>query len=140
MELKDFVRESLKQIVEGVSEAQEPIRRLGGYVNPTVRPKGTNEAHFGEFLPSGQQVLLVDFDVAVTINEQTGTHAQAKLQVASFLSLGAGGNSGDAQQTTQRMKFKVPLALPLDSEATRQTQELRSQEDSQRVDFPTHPD
>lgn len=140
MELKDFVCESLKQIVEGVNKAQEPIRRLGGYVNPTVLPKGTNEAHFGEFLPSGQQVFFVEFDVAVTVNEQTGTHAEAKLQVASFLSLGAGGNSGDAQQTTQRMKFKVPLALPLDSVAKHLTQELQSQENSQRVEPPTHPD
>ncbi len=140
MELKDFVRESLKQIVEGVSEAQDPVRRHGGYVNPTALPKGTSESHFGEFLPSGQQVFLVEFDVAVTINEQTGTHAEAKVQIASFLSLGAGGNSGDALQLTQRIKFKVPLALPLDAAAKRQTAELRSQEDLRLVDPPTHPD
>jgi hypothetical protein len=140
VELKEFVRESLKQIVEGVSEAQEPVRRHGGYVNPTVLPKTTSDAHFGEFLPSGQQVFLVEFDVAVAVNEQTGTHAEAKLQVASFLSLGVGGKSGDAQQTTQRIKFKVPLALPLDAVAMQKTTELRSQEDSQIVDPAIHPD
>lgn len=140
MELKEFVRESLKQIVEGVSEAQKPVRDHGGYVNPTVLPRGKSESHFGEFLPSGQQVFLVEFDVAVTVNEQTGTHAEAKLQVASILSLGAGGKSGDLLQTIQHIKFKVPLALPLDETAKRQSAEFQSKEDSQLVDPPTHPD
>ena len=81
MELKDFVRESLKQIVEGVSEAQEPVRSHGGYVNPTVLPKGTSDAHFGEFLPSAQQVFLVEFDVAVAVNEQTGIPAHILKQM-----------------------------------------------------------
>lgn len=140
MELKEFVRESLKQIVEGVSEAQEPVRRLGGYVNPTALPKGTSESHFGQFLPSGQHVFLVEFEVALSVNEQTGTHAEAKLQVASFISLGAGGKSGDTQQTTHHLKFKVPVAFPLDAAAKRQTAEISSQEDPRLVEPPAHPD
>lgn len=110
MELKDFVRESLKQIVQGVNEAQEPVRNHGGYINPTALPRGKTESHFGEFLPSGQQVFLVEFDVAVTVNENTGTHAEAKLQVATFLSLGAGGKSGDAS-CIEQLQVDIQLRL-----------------------------
>jgi hypothetical protein len=34
MELKDFVRATLEQIVEGVYQAQESIDAKGGIVNP----------------------------------------------------------------------------------------------------------
>jgi hypothetical protein len=46
MELKEFVKEALTQIVEGVQESQEKIRDLGGYVNPSVRiGKASGQSH-----------------------------------------------------------------------------------------------
>jgi hypothetical protein len=59
-------------------------------------------------------VFLVDFDVAIEVSESTGTNAEAGLSVASFAKLGAGGKSAKSNSTSNRISFKVPLALPLD--------------------------
>lgn len=113
MDLQEFVRTTLVQITRGVQDAQTSVRENGGYVSPPSHSPVKNEAHFDN-LHDGQVVFLVDFDVAVTVNETTGTNAEAKLKVGGLLSLGAGGKSGDSHESVSRIKFKVPLALPVD--------------------------
>lgn len=115
MELKDFVRETLTQIAQGIQESLEPVREAGGYSNPAIRtqPKTTDSSHFAS-MGAGRNVFLVDFDVAVSVSEEAGSNAEAKLKVASFLSLGAGGDSSKQSSATNRISFKVPLALPVD--------------------------
>jgi hypothetical protein len=124
MDLKEFVRESLIEITAGIKEAQGPVREAGGYVNPPVTVSTKADLYFGDFL--GRHVFLVDFDVALVVNEGTGTSAEAKLKVASFLSLGASGNSNESQQTTSRIKFRVPLAVPTDEQATIKHDEVKA--------------
>jgi len=115
MELKDFVKETLSQIAAGVHESIPNVREAGGLVNPAVRTntKTTDPSHFANFGP-GRSVFLVDFDVAITVEEGSGTSAQAKLNVASLLTLKAGGESGNRSSATNRINFKVPLAMPVD--------------------------
>jgi len=115
MELKDFVKETLSQISEGIQESLAPVRNAGGYVNPATRinTKSTDSSHFAS-MDAGRNVFLVDFDVAVTVTEETGTNAKAKLSVASLVDLSAGGNSGNVSSSTNRISFKVPLAMPVD--------------------------
>ncbi len=43
MDLKEFVKESLVQITEGVKEAQEECNKLGGLVNPMLNVKTCND-------------------------------------------------------------------------------------------------
>ena len=125
MELKHYVRETLIQIVSGVEAAQAEVRECGGYVNPAhrVSSKTSDESHFGS-IGTGQNIFLVDFDVAVSVVEETGTNAKAKLDVASLLSLSAGGESGGSSSATNKISFKVPLALPVDSVSEEQLKEI----------------
>lgn len=117
MDLKDFVKEALVQISTGVKDAQSAVRDLGGVVNPATYPSSSaGGAYFGNY-EDGQHIFLVDFDVAVSVTENSGTNAEAKLKVASFLSLGAGGESSAQNETTNRLTFKVPLALPVDKQS-----------------------
>lgn len=115
MELKDFVKETLVQITQGVHESIVQVRESGGYTNPAVRTntKSSDSSHFAN-LGFGRNVFLVDFDVAVSVEEGTGTNAGAKLNVASLLTLGAGGESANKSTATNRISFKVPIALPVD--------------------------
>lgn len=114
MDLKEFVRETLVQIATGVKDAQGDVRALGGIVNPATQNPSTNGNSYFSSVDELHHVFLVDFDVAVTVAENTATNAQAKLNVATILSLGAGGQSGNSSAATNRLTFKVPLALPLD--------------------------
>ncbi|TKB43975.1 hypothetical protein [Thalassotalea mangrovi] len=115
MELKEFVKETLIQISAGIKDAQEEIRNSGGVVNPAHREKAENtgDSHFG-VLPNGQNIFLVDFDVSVTVVEEAETDAKAKLNVASLLTLSAGGDSAKSSKAINNISFKVPLALPTD--------------------------
>lgn len=115
MELSEFIKETLTQIAVGVSRSQEAVRESGGYVNPRAYRdvKATDTSHFASTV-DGANVFLVDFDVAVTVSEDSATDAKAKLSVASFITLGVGGASGSASSATNRITFKVPLALPID--------------------------
>ncbi|MDB6063177.1 MAG: hypothetical protein JWM78_3280 [Verrucomicrobiaceae bacterium] len=116
MELKDFIKETLVQIAVGVEAAQTEVRDCGGFVNPAHRsdPKNNVETHFG-VLGNGQNIFLVDFDISVTVVEETGADAKAKLQVVSFLKIGVGIESSTSNSATNRIGFKVPLGLPVDA-------------------------
>lgn len=114
MDLKDFVKEALVQIAEGVKESQEIIREHGGYANPATSTSSSNiDAHIGN-LKDGQGIYLVDFDISVSVTESTGMNGSSKLTVASLFNLGAGVESSDSNSTLSRIAFKVPLALPVD--------------------------
>lgn len=116
MELSEFVKQSLTQIVSGVKSAQEEIRTQGGYANPAVfasSPGNASTTHFGS-VEDGQNVLLVDFDVAVTVTDTIEGGVGGKLSVASFFKVEAGGKGSTASEATSRIQFKVPLALPVD--------------------------
>jgi len=88
MNLKDFVKETVVQIASGVKEAQEAVRAHGGFVNPAARvaPKASDYSHLGG-IGDGQNVFLIDFDVAVNVSEETKGGAEAKLKVASVINL-----------------------------------------------------
>jgi hypothetical protein len=127
MELKEFIKETLSQIAAGIEAAQTEVRDCGGFVNPAHRAttKDSDKSHFGA-LESGQNIFLVDFDVAVTIVEGRGKEAKAKLSVASVLSVGGGGESNKSTSATNKISFKVPMALPVDSVTT---EKLKEQDD-----------
>ena len=114
MELKQFVKEALTQITEGVKEAQETIRESGGYLNPAVRISSAPAQSHVSSLSDGQNIYTVDFDIAISVAENTGTKADGKLTVASILNLGAGVSSSESNSTLSKIAFKVPLALPVD--------------------------
>jgi hypothetical protein len=126
MDLKEYIKETLTQIAEGIQSSLEPVRDAGGFVNPAAETsvKISDTAHFAN-IGEGRNVFLIDFDIAVSVEETTGTNAAAKLKVASLLSLGAGGNSGNISSATNRVSFKVPMALPTDPVSTAELQQKK---------------
>jgi len=110
VELKDFVKESLVQIIGGVSEAQKEIAMLGcGEISPAI---GSKWADAGQvFSPNGMPIHNVSFDVAVGAKEKTGTKGTIGVMV-SVLKLGAQGESQESSSNDSRIKFTVPITLP----------------------------
>lgn len=95
-------------------------------MNPAHRVSAVNssEAHFG-VLTNGQNIFLVDFDVSVTVVEESGKSANAKLKVASLSNIGGGAESNTSNAATNRISFKVPLGLPVDAVS----EELKEQDE-----------
>lgn len=128
MELKEFICETLSQIAAGVEAAQTEVRDAGGFVNPAHRvgKQEQDKAYFG-VLTSGQNIFLVDFDVTVSVVEATETEGKARLNVGGFVNLGTGGQSSTSSTETNRISFKVPLAMPVDAVSA---EELKKQDEA----------
>ncbi len=119
MDLRQFVSSTITQVMEGITDAQPRARELGGYVNPSlegVDSSDRTETRIG-WTCSGQRVFAVTFDVAVTAGSATGGEGGGKLEVASVFSFGAKASTSDNQESVSRVKFVVPIALPLDKQS-----------------------
>lgn len=110
--LEDFVSDGLIQIIRGVKKAQELAEGTGASISPHMRttkdPKSVGDA---EGL-SGQPCYKVEFDVAVTVNEQAGSQTGIGV-VAGVFGLGARAENTDAYAKMSRLQFSVPVVLPL---------------------------
>lgn len=112
MDLKDFVSQTLVQIVEGVVSASARVSELGGAVSPDYNAK--TEGALGRSRDGkSRPVQAVEFDVAVVAGTESSMEAGGGLKI-SVISVGAKGSGTDREQTTSRIQFVVPLQLPVD--------------------------
>lgn len=113
MELKDFVSDSITQIMEGVKEAQQKGKELGG----SVVPFSYNVQGNRTILDSTNQRLIstLSFDVAVTATETTDKGARGGIKVMS-IQLGGEANNNVTSGSTSRLCFEIPIILPGDHE------------------------
>jgi hypothetical protein len=116
MNLKDFVAQSLREIFEGVTEAQRAVQTLGGKVNPKVQRVFSESQHGGTNLAlgwskTGDLIHVVEFDVAVTATEGEETKAGIGV-VANIFALGTQLKSDQLSSAVSRIQFRVPVSLP----------------------------
>lgn len=116
MDLKNFVAQTLIQIVEGVAEAKSHIEALG--VGAAVNPELTHHAG-----PDHARATDVEFDVAVTVAQaekdkeghQVGGSAGGVLAVVSLRASAQTTGEGVREQREEavsRVKFSVKLGQP----------------------------
>ncbi len=116
MELSEFVKVTLSQIVKGVAEAQAEARTNGGYVCPAFKPPSDVDGILG-VSPNLQSVYAIQFDVAVVVSDARSKSAAGKISVVSLGGAGVAGEAKLSIETTSRIKFIVPLELPLDTDS-----------------------
>jgi hypothetical protein len=98
LQLRDFVAETIKQVIDGVTIAQEYATGKKAIVNPRT-------SRYGD------PVQSISFDVAVTAAK--GTKTQGGVAVFSgVFGLGSKGQSEKNNATVSRIQFSVPIALP----------------------------
>ncbi len=115
MELKQFISETLFQLIDGVVEAQSKVDSLGGRIIPHVRIQDQKSLYrTNDDLP----VIFVDFDVSVEAQEGTGTKGGIGV-VTGMFNLGSSGESKENKQLSNRIKFSIPVALPLHRKISR---------------------
>lgn len=109
MELKEFTKLALVEIVEAAKEASEEFN--GSAFISSKRADGC----YWKYDPQS-----VEFDVAVTSTETDSNNGGAKLKVASMLSLGGEVSNQSVSQTVSRIKFTIPLVLKVSNQALHQ--------------------
>ena len=109
MDLKDFTKQTLIQIVEGTKEANEVIANSGAKI-PTHNI--ANKKNFVYDGPNLHNVIDVEFDVAITTLESEGANGGGSLKVASLINIGGAVDNKIENQTISRIKYSLPLMLP----------------------------
>lgn len=110
MELREFVKETLTAIVQGVAEAQQG--KYGGNISPD--PSNEHVAAKGEraFVSNwGLSAHPVRFDVALTVSESGKREGSGKISVLS-VGIGAAASKSSETQSVSRVQFEVPVAMP----------------------------
>lgn len=108
--LEDFVAESIKQIINGVKEAQKYAKTCGAGV--------AEGSVIRELAPGGQEDIIhyseqkeIRFDIAVT----TGGEKQTEGGIGIFVGpvgLGSKGKSQETIQAINKIQFEVSINFP----------------------------
>jgi hypothetical protein len=117
MDLKDFVKAALRDIVGAVAEAREEAKITGQppVISPRLDSRSEGPGLSVSLHDGGGVAFLVDFDLAVTVVEGAtlGAGVSAGISIVPFSVKGKADGSTSSQQTnTQRIKFSVPVRYP----------------------------
>ena len=119
MNLEEFIKVSLEQIVSGVSRAQDNTKidsknpAKANLINPKVM-NNADSAPKGKYFTTQERNLVhfVDFDVAVSAENQIGGEGGFKLSVAGITDVKMGGSGSSSESVVSRIKFQVPIQFP----------------------------
>ena len=107
MDVKEFVKETLRQIVEGVKEIQSEV------------------AGKSQVAPIGDKREKVEFDIAVTVEDEKSSGKGAGLSVFHFRA-GIDGQASASTSIVHRIKFSVSVDFESKEEqAARKAQRSR---------------
>ena len=112
MNIQEFLKETLVQISKGIEEAQNELTDSGGRVNPALSTgQSTLQNKGGLVTKQGNLVYDVNFDIAISVSDETDTKAGAGIFVAS---IGVGVQTADSYSSSKvsRIQFKVPISYP----------------------------
>jgi hypothetical protein len=107
LELRDFVAETIKQVIDGVVTAQQYAAEKGAVINP--RPSQYTDP-----------VESISFDVALTAARGSKTQGGIAVFAGAF-GLGSKGQSEKSNETLNRIQFSVRVVLPIGQHARSQT-------------------
>ena len=117
MDLRNFIKETLVQIAQGIEDASQALDPTTAIVNPwnVVGAHGTNDSKVYGYVDESreyrQAVQSINFDVAISIGQGTETKGGIGLVVGP-VALGSQGKSDTTNASQSRIQFNIPMALP----------------------------
>ncbi len=111
--LSDFISSTLIQIVNGVVRAQTAVQAQGAQINPKGVIIGSKILET-TFCNNDTNAItdMIEFDLLVAAESEKGTKGTIGIVMAS-IGLGIQGQSTSKNTEQNRIKFRVPLELPL---------------------------
>jgi len=116
MKLGDFISQTIKEIIDGVSDAQQYAKDKGADVNPPhINWSSTKDSFFLNAKASGDDeapmLTPIDFDILITIGDNDKITGGVGIFAAS-LGLGVKGEAKDYSETVNRIKFQILAKFP----------------------------
>ncbi len=110
MELKEFIKNTLVQITEGVLDAQNELKDSGCLINPegfTLQGGQIKMGYKNEF----RSIQTVKMNIAVMVTENSGT--QKGIGVVNLLKANISSDEKISNERITTLEFEVPIALPI---------------------------
>lgn len=110
MELKDFIKSTISQIIDSVSDLNEVYKDKDATINPLsfVRIKDMQSVQTG----SGERLLTnVEFDLTVSIDESKNTDGKVNV-MSCVIGGGASKSHTEGNSSISRVRFSIPVVLP----------------------------
>lgn len=113
IEVEEFVRNTLCQIVAGVVSAGRLVQDTGAEICPPIKTDLAKLAKEGrEISHRGLPIREVEFDLAVTASKEKGAKGGIGV-VVSVIKLGTEAQTKSQDQRESRIKFSIPLTFPI---------------------------
>ena len=114
MDIKDFIKESLLQIVDGIKEPNTALEANGASI-PTKGVAG--EGVWCTLVkdknnPHTRLAMRVDFDLAVTVTQSDNLKAGGGISIASLVNAGTTCENSSQSESVSRIRYTIPLELP----------------------------
>lgn len=115
MELKEFIKESLSQIIDAVKETQEKYKDT----NVVICPDNIQEVKSGLYIfdeneynnySSRSKVQNIDMDIAISVTEKEGN--KSGLGIAKIINAGISSENTQQNESISKIKFSIPVVLP----------------------------
>lgn len=110
MELQDFIKTALTEIVAGVAEASKAAKEHGGSVG-SMKVYGYVKENKIITDENDRPVATVEFDIALAEANSKDTKGGIGVYLGA-VGLGSQGASHGEASTHSRIKFSVPVVLP----------------------------
>jgi hypothetical protein len=118
VDLKDFIKEAIKDISEAISESNSELSTVGAIVNPkNVYTSGKDEDLYGYLTQNDEEekfrrpVHAINFDVAVSSTIKKDGKEGIGVNVVG-VKLGKDNQQTDENETSSRLQFSIPVAMP----------------------------
>jgi hypothetical protein len=98
LQLRDFVAETIKQVIDGVAAAQQYATNKRAVVNPRLQ--------------GAHRTQPISFDVAFTAAKGAKTQGGVAVFAGAF-GLGSKGQSEKSNEMVNRIQFSVHVRLPI---------------------------
>ena len=110
MELKEFIKDTVTQIADAVTELNGGTSKFNLAVNPIVSIGGINK---GTLQIGRQECVLtnIEFNLSLTTSENKGSDAKVGV-FASVIGVGASSNENAQNEIVSKIKFSLPILLP----------------------------
>ncbi|MBV6397491.1 MAG: hypothetical protein HFACDABA_03105 [Anaerolineales bacterium] len=110
MELNEFISNALSQLIDGITSAQEYAKSKGASINPS--DKFVSDYDKISRTEKLQPVNIVEFDIVVTVGENKAIQGGIGIVVPE-VNLGYQAKIDSQKSAVSRMKFSIPIMLPL---------------------------
>ena|SRR5258706_11943472 len=112
MELGEFIKESIKQLIDGIADAQNYAIDKHAAINPEGLLRTSEQTFI--IVESGHErpiPQVIEFDILVSVTE--GGEIKAGLGVfGGAVGLGTQAKNADSNSMSSRIKFSLPIMFP----------------------------